>query len=506
MESALSIAIGGLANVNRQLSVVSQNVANASTASYTREVATQTSVTASGIGMGVRSGPVQRDLNTQLQASLLSQNSVVSALQTRQTALQTIDAVQGTVGSGDDLSSLLGQLQDAFSTLETDPSSQVQQSAVVSPAQTLTQQINALSQAYATARQTAEDSLQSGVDQLNTTLTSIGKLSDQIVQLQATGQSTADLENQRDAALSSLSQLIDVRYTEQSNGDLLISTTSGLSLPIHGSNVPFSIASANLGATSYYPGGGAPAITLNGADVTTQISGGSLGANLELRDDTLPTCQAELDEFAETLSTRFDAQGLTLFTDPTGTVPSSTGSSVQTGYVGYASTIQVNPAVIATPSLVRDGTHTVTGSATGASAFTPNPSGGSSGFTDMITRVLDYALGDQVQAGVAQPSSAVTGLGPAGTLSAPYTGSGDLASLATALVGTQAQYSSTTSTQLTTEQSVQTTLSGKLSAQSGVSIDTEMSTMIQLQNAYGANARVIAAIQSMWTQLLQSVS
>jgi flagellar hook-associated protein 1 FlgK len=152
MDSALSIATGGLANINRQLAVVSQNVANASTASYTREVATQTSVTASGIGMGVRSGPVQRDLNTQLQTSLLTQNSVVSALQTRQTALQTIDAVQGTVGSGDDLSSLLGQLQDAFSTLETDPSSQVQQSAVVSAAQTLTQQINALSQAYATAR------------------------------------------------------------------------------------------------------------------------------------------------------------------------------------------------------------------------------------------------------------------------------------------------------------------------------------------------------------------
>jgi flagellar hook-associated protein 1 FlgK len=344
------------------------------------------------------------------------------------------------------------------------------------------------------------------VDQLNTTLTTIGKLSDQIVQLQASGQSTADLENQRDAALSSLSQMVDIRYTEQPNGDMLISTSSGLSLPIHGSSAPFAIALANLGATSYYPGGGAPAITLNGVDVTNQIGGGSLGANLELRDDTLPTCQAELDEFAETLSTRFDAQGLTLFTDSTGTVPSSTGSPAQTGSVGYASTIQVNPVVVATPSLVRYGTHAVTGSTTGASAFTPNPSGGPSGFTDMITRVLDYALGDQVQAGVAQPSSSVTGLGPAGSLSAPYTGSGDLASLATVLVGTQAQYSSTTSTQLTTEQSIQTTLSSKLSAQSGVSIDTEMSTMIQLQNAYSANARVIAAVQSMWTQLLQSVN
>ena len=52
---------------------------------------------------------------------------------------------------------------------------------------------------------------------------------------------------------------------------------------------------------------------------------------------------------------------------------------------------------------------------------------------------------------------------------------------------------------------MQTTLATKLSAQSGVNMDTEMSTMIQLQNAYGANAKVIAAVQAMWTQLLNTV-
>jgi flagellar hook-associated protein FlgK len=29
--------------------------------------------------------------------------------------------------------------------------------------------------------------------------------------------------------------------------------------------------------------------------------------------------------------------------------------------------------------------------------------------------------------------------------------------------------------------------------------------MIQLQNAYGANAKVIGAVQAMWTQLLSTV-
>ena len=44
-----------------------------------------------------------------------------------------------------------------------------------------------------------------------------------------------------------------------------------------------------------------------------------------------------------------------------------------------------------------------------------------------------------------------------------------------------------------------------MSAVSGVNMDTEMSQMLSLQNAYSANARVIAAVQSMFTQLLQAI-
>jgi flagellar hook-associated protein 1 FlgK len=36
----------------------------------------------------------------------------------------------------------------------------------------------------------------------------------------------------------------------------------------------------------------------------------------------------------------------------------------------------------------------------------------------------------------------------------------------------------------------------------GVSVDSEMSDMIQLQNAYAVNAKVITAVQDMWNDLL----
>jgi flagellar hook-associated protein 1 FlgK len=506
LDSALSIATGGLANINQQLALISQNVANASTPSYAVETASQQSLTAGGVGMGVMSGLATRNVNTQVQASLLLQNATVGALATRQTALAAIDTAQGTPGQGSDLSSLLGKLQDAFSTLAGSPDSQTQQSAVVGAAQTLASGINTLSNAYVTQRQAAQDGITSEVGTLNATLSTIGSLSDQIVALKANGQSTADLENQRDAAMQSLSQLVDVKALQQPNGDLILTTTNGLLLPIHGQANPFSAPSATLGPGAYYPGGGIPAITLDGMDVTRQFTSGAIGANITLRDTTLPTDQSELDEFSQNLAGRFSAQGLNLFTDANGNVPTGGGSPAQSGYVGFAGDIQVNPAVLATPSLVRDGTQAVAGSPTGASAFTPNPAGGPAGFATLISRVLDYTFGADVQSGVTQPASNTTGLGPAGTLSAPYAAPTTLSATASALLAAQAQDSSVTSTQASTEQSVQTSLQSTLSTGSAVNMDTEMSLMITLQNAYGANAKVITAAQAMFTQLLQSVT
>ena len=505
LDSSLSIANSGITNINAQLALVSHNVANASTPGYVTEVANQESISSGGVGMGVETGPATRDVSAAMQAGLYTQNAETSALQTTTTALQAIDAVSGTPGDGTDIASLLGDLQDAFSTLETDPSNQTQQSSVVSAAATLASGINTLADAYTTQRQTAENSIVSSVASINQSLSTIGALSDQIIQLQASGQSTADLENQRDAAVASLSQQVSIQVLEQPNGDMLITTASGTTLPIHSGSDPLSTSGANVEPGSYYPGGGIAGIMLGGVDITDQLTGGSLGANITLRDTTLPTDQGELDEFSQNLASRFSAQGLTLFTDPTGAVPAGGGSPTQSGYVGFASEIQVNPAVTATPSLVRDGTNAIAGSANGASAFTPNPSGGPAGFTTLINRVLTYALGTDAQDGVAQPTSNTTGLGATGTLSAPYTAPAALSDIASTLLASQAEVSSSTSTALTSSQAVQTALQNNYNADTNVSIDSQMSDMIALQNAYGANARVISGVEQMWTDLMTAV-
>ena len=298
-----------------------------------------------------------------------------------------------------------------------------------------------------------------------------------------------------------LSRLVGVQTIEQSNGDLSVFSATGLNLPTRGGDNPFSIPSASTTVGSYYPGGGIPGIMLGGTDVTSQMSGGQIGADIALRDNILPTDQSELDEFAQGLSSRFAGQGLSLFTDPSGNVPSGGGSPVQAGYVGYSGTIQVNPVVIANPSLVRDGTNSVA-----SVGFTPNPSGGPAGFTGLITNIVNYTFGTQIQTGTAQPDMNTTGLGASGTLTAPFNAAADtLASFATSLVSAQSQQSATVTGNLSTEQALQTSLNSKISSTSGVNMDTEMTLMLSLQNAYAANARIINAVQTMLTQLMQAV-
>ena len=503
LSASLAIASGEIGNINAQFALIGHNIANAGTPDYAVEQVGQQSLAAGGVGLGARLGTVGRSIDTVLQSSLFAQNGSVAAQQAQVSALQPIDAAEGAPGGGNDIASLLGNLGNQFATLQTDPSNAAQQTQVVNAANSLARQVNTVSNAIGTARQAAQNAIVSDVATLNGTLATIGALSRKIVAAQAAGQSTADLANQRDAAIDQVSRLVSVNVLPQPDGNVLLTTQGGLVLPTDGTAL--ATASASLGAGSYAPGGGIPPVTLNGRDVTRQLQGGDLGAQIGLRDATLPTLQANIDEFAYTLSSRFAAQGLTLFTDAAGSVPVGGGAPAQSSYLGYASEIQVNPAVAANPALVRDGTGAIAGSAGGASAFTPNPPGGPAGFTTLITRVLNYALGPQAQPGVAQPAPATSGLGAAGTLAAGFAPPADLAAQATAVVAQEAATSAAAGSGLSDAQSLQSALQSKLSAGSSVNIDAEMSTMIQLQNAYVANARVMSSVQSMWTQLAQSI-
>jgi flagellar hook-associated protein 1 FlgK len=168
---------------------------------------------------------------------------------------------------------------------------------------------------------------------------------------------------------------------------------------------------------------------------------------------------------------------LPLFTDgsqPITGVLTAAGSQT----TGLAGRIQVNPAVVASPtSLVAYSSSTTAGDAT-----RPN---------FILNQLTDASL----------TYSPDTGIGSA---SAPY--SGALADYMSQVVNQQSQASTAATNLQQGQDTVLSALQQRFNDQSGVNIDTEMSNLIALQNAYGANARVMTTIQQMMSMLLQSVS
>ena len=409
---------------------------------------------------------VSTSINAALLASSFSLASSVGAATVQSQVLTAINDTQGTPAGGTSLADAVSALQSSFTTLQADPSSQAQQSAVVSAANTLASTINTTATTITAQENSVQSQIVSSVSTLNSALATVQSTTQQIMVATASGGSTASLEDQRNAALQTLSSTLDLQYSEQPNGNISISTQNGLSIPLDST---FSTQSAELSPASTAPGSStAPAIMLQtgnpdtpAVNVTSQLTGGSLGALIQLRDTTLPGYTASLDSFSASLANQFSAAGLNLFTDGSGnTIPA-------TGYaVGLSSSIEVNPTVTATPSLVVNGT---TGTA--------NPSG-AAGFTGVIDNVLNTTFASN------------------GTTPSLETQAGNF-------VSQQSSDTAQAGTNLTNATAYQTTVGSALSAQSGVNVDQQMGLMIQLQNSYQANAQVVTTASEMFTALTE---
>ena len=152
----------------------------------------------------------------------------------------------------------------------------------------------------------------------------------------------------------------------------------------------------------------------------------------------------------------------------------TSGGSQTTGLAGR---IAVNGALLASPgSLVAFAANTAAGDPTRPNFI----------LSQMTTASLSY--------------SPVTGIG---TAQAPF--SGTLGDFMSQIASQQSQAANAATNLQQGQDAVVSALQQRFNQQSGVSIDTELSNLIALQNAYGANARVMTTIQQMMSTLLQMV-
>lgn len=356
LDIARSIAFSGLSSTSVQISVTSSNISNADTTGYTRKTANQSSSVTSGVGTGVTVTGITSTVDKLLLKSLVGAESDLGSADTTNTYLTSLEKLYGSTGStdssstGTSLANNIASLESALSSLASTPSSASLQSNVVSALDGVTSQLRETSSGIQKLRSNADQDISSSIDDVNTDLQNIADLNAEIKQTAAAGQSTADLEDQRNTALQDVASKMNVSYYTASNGDLQVYTTTGQALVDSSAHKISYTAAANVSFSTTYTAGssssGFSAITVNGVDITSQISGGDIGALITLRDKTLPAAQSQLDQLATQLASAVNtvsnsASSVPAPTSLTGTtsVTSSTALSA-TGTVRLAVTDQ----------------------------------------------------------------------------------------------------------------------------------------------------------------------
>jgi flagellar hook-associated protein 1 FlgK len=421
-------------------------------------------------------GEVMRQVDAQLQRDVRTGTAEASSLTVVRDFLARFQLNLGKPGDNTSIGNVISALGDTFRTLATAPESVTAQSAVVTQAQSVAGSLNRLADAVQAQRNEAERGITASVAGINQYLDDIATLNQQIVTAGSTGRSTADLEDQRDVKLDALSKEIGINYFKRDTGEVTITTASGRTLldgVVH--HITFAAVS-QVTAAATYPGTLAGPM-LDGIDLfkappvtppSTEIASGRLAGLADLRDRILPQAERQLDELAASITTTLS--GLTppleLFQDAGATYNAA-------NLAGYAQRITVNTAVINQPWRLRDGT-----AVAGPNTATPSDATLPRAVIDAFDTVQTFPAG--------------TGLGTLFTFS----------QYGASFVGFQAAQAQSYSDRVADQEAINDQLTQTLTGESGVNVDQEMALMVQLQNSYSANARVVSTIKDMFDALL----
>jgi flagellar hook-associated protein 1 FlgK len=620
LSSALATAMSGLRANQAALSIVSSNIANASTPGYVNQNVEQIETNSGGVGSGVAITGVNRDLDVFVQNQLRTETSGGAYADQTANILSQLQSVYGTPGAAGTLETSFSNFTTALQGLSANSGSTSAQVSALSAAQSLAQQLNTTTQGIQTLRSNVDQDIGTSAATANNDMAQIAKINTQLQGLAPSDPAAATLMDQRDTAVSQLAQLVDIRAVTDGSNQVNIFTNSGIQLVGAGQASTLSYSSPGaLSATSLYntdptkSGVGSLSVALpNGSaiDVVANnvFSSGQIAADLKLRDQTLVQAQTQVDQMAATLSSSL-SDTVTPGTAVTG--PTTAGFSLNTSGMLAGNTVNLtytdsftntqrqisivnvtdnsalplknapnaNPQQIgvnfsagmgavvsalnaalggsahlnfSSPSgstlvVTNDGTTastvnsasvtTTATSLTGGTAQLPLFTDSTSLYTGAITsngsqmtglagritvnsalladpsKLTVYSTSPATPAGDTTRSDFLYSQLTSGTFTySPSTGLGsNTAPFSSTITGFMQQFlsqqanASTSATQLQQGQDVVvSTLQAKFNSTSGVSIDTEMSNLIALQNSYAANAHVMSVVQSMMNTLLQA--
>ena len=295
-----SIGVSALQAAQRAMGITGNNVANANTAGYHRQVvklAAQSPMQLGGqsYGRGVEVIDVQRAYSQQLEAAITSQgtqNGFVDSLSASMSQLQSFIPTD-TSSIANQLGSIINSLQQATSQLGNSAS----RVNIVTTAQSLTRQFNTLAGNMDQMRTSLDASINASVNSINPMLKQVADLNAQIATFVDQGVSPNDLLDKRDQLVNTIAQQIPIDAQPGAQQQVTI-LQSGAPLVIAGDANQIQCALDKSGAMK---------ISVRKGTTPLEIDSGSLGGMLQARNNELPDFRQRLDVLARAIAKQFDA-------------------------------------------------------------------------------------------------------------------------------------------------------------------------------------------------------
>jgi len=281
----LDIAVRALLAQQQAVSTVSHNVANATTAGYSRQRVQLAAVPGvpvaggiAGAGGGVNTLGVQRVRDLFVDFQLRTSQQQLGYHSARASSLQQAELALGEPGDAG-LRAAMSRFWNSWRDLANEPESTAARAAVTQSGATFASTARRVHDSLVNLRADANARIRGDLDEVNMLTTEVAQLNKEIVYQQAAGDNASDLADRRDLALDRLSMLMNTTVVTQANGSLDV-VVGGNTL-VAGDRA-FAIQGTPNAANSNYVD-----ITIVRDGSSLVVTGGEIGGLLEQRDTDL---------------------------------------------------------------------------------------------------------------------------------------------------------------------------------------------------------------------------
>lgn len=304
--SLINIALSGLNANKAALDVTANNVANVNTPGYSRQQAVMNAVGSGSndrysAGGGVEVTSIRRVTDQYLVKQTWATNSQASYSARYLSSMSQLENMLG--ADGFSISAGLDTLFAALNDASVKPESTPLRQQIINESEALSRRFNTLTESLHGQHKNMSDQRGAAIEHANSLLGNIADINRQIVEVNGTTGNPAQLLDARDNLIGELSQVVDIKTTEQPDGSLQVTLASGQPLVL-GSEA------AQLKAV---PDSSDPYL----ADLHVEFAGqsfaingklgGELGAITTYQVETIKPYQDALDDMAMSLADAFNS-------------------------------------------------------------------------------------------------------------------------------------------------------------------------------------------------------